>query len=89
MVSLQAGDAETMRHWQRLVDLSKVYLNTIYRRLGVTLTDDDIRGESFYDDMLADTAEQLSRGGLAVTSDGARSACSRRGSRAATAIRCQ
>jgi arginyl-tRNA synthetase len=71
VVSLQAGDAETMRHWQRLVDLSKVYLNTIYRRLGVTLTDDDIRGESFYDDMLADTADQLSASGVGVISDDA------------------
>jgi arginyl-tRNA synthetase len=71
VVSLQAGDAETMRHWQRLVDLSKVYLNTIYRRLGVTLTDDDIRGESFYNDMLADTADELSANGVAVISDGA------------------
>jgi arginyl-tRNA synthetase len=71
VVSLQAGDAETMRHWQRLVDLSKVYLNTIYHRLGVTLTDDDIRGESFYNDMLADTADQLSASGVGMISDGA------------------
>jgi arginyl-tRNA synthetase len=71
VVSLQAGDVETMRHWERLVDLSKVYLNTIYGRLGVTLTDDDIRGESFYNDMLADTADQLSASGVAVISDGA------------------
>jgi arginyl-tRNA synthetase len=71
VVSLQAGDAETMRHWQRLVDLSKVYLNTIYQRLDVTLTDDDIRGESFYNDMLGDTADELSADGVAVVSDGA------------------
>jgi arginyl-tRNA synthetase len=71
LVSLQAGDPETMRHWQRLVDLSKVYLHMIYGRLGVTLTDDDIRGESFYNDMLADTADELSANGVAVISDGA------------------
>jgi arginyl-tRNA synthetase len=71
VVSLQAGDPETMRHWQRLVDLSKVYLNTIYGRLGVTLTDDDIRGESFYNDMLADTADELAASGVARISDGA------------------
>ncbi len=71
VVLLQAGDAETMRHWDRLVDLSKVYLNMIYRRLGVTLTDEDIRGESFYNDMLADTADELSDDGVAVISDGA------------------
>ncbi|MFL5912266.1 MAG: arginine--tRNA ligase [Gaiellaceae bacterium] len=71
LVKLQAHDPETMRHWERLVDLSKVYLHMIYRRLGVTLTDDDIRGESFYDDMLADTADQLEANGIAVISDSA------------------
>jgi arginyl-tRNA synthetase len=71
VVRLQAGDAETMRHWQRLVDLSKVYLNMIYGRLGVTLTDDDIRGESFYNDMLAGTAAELEASGVAEISDGA------------------
>jgi arginyl-tRNA synthetase len=71
LVSLQAHDPETMRHWQRLVDLSKVYLHMIYGRLGVSLSDDDIRGESFYDDMLADTADQLAADGIAVISDGA------------------
>jgi arginyl-tRNA synthetase len=71
LVSLQAGDPETMRHWERLVDLSKVYLHMIYGRLGVTLTDDDIRGESFYNDMLADTADELAARGIATISDGA------------------
>jgi arginyl-tRNA synthetase len=39
--------------------------------LRVTLTDDDIRGESFYNDMLADTAAQLEGMGIAVLSEGA------------------
>ncbi len=71
VVLLQAGDDGTMRHWQRLVDLSKAYLNMIYGRLGVSLTDDDIRGESFYNDMLADTASELEADGVAVISEGA------------------
>ncbi len=71
VVKLQSGDPETMRHWQRLVELSKIYLNMIYRRLGVTLTDDDIRGESFYDDMLGQTADELRDRGLATVSEGA------------------
>jgi arginyl-tRNA synthetase len=71
LVLLQAGDAETMRHWRRLVELTMVYLHTIYGRLGVTLTDDDIRGESFYNDMLADTADMLAASGVAAISDGA------------------
>jgi arginyl-tRNA synthetase len=71
IVRLQGGDPETMRIWQELVDLSRGYLRDTYELLRVTLTDDDIRGESFYNDMLADTADQLVAKGLAVVSDGA------------------
>jgi arginyl-tRNA synthetase len=53
VVALQGGDAETLRLWQVLVDDSKQYYNTIYRRLGVTLTDADLAPESFYNPMLA------------------------------------
>jgi arginyl-tRNA synthetase len=71
VVALQGGDPATMRLWQEIVDLSKDYLNRIYRRLHVTLTDDDIRGESFYQDMLAETATILKEKGLAVYDEGA------------------
>jgi arginyl-tRNA synthetase len=71
VVKLQAHDPDTIRHWERLVELSKIYLHKVYGRLGVTLTDDDIRGESFYDDMLGDIAEELKAKGLGVISDGA------------------
>jgi arginyl-tRNA synthetase len=37
----------------------------------VTLTDDDIKGESFYNHLLADTAARLEEEGIAVYSDGA------------------
>jgi arginyl-tRNA synthetase len=71
VVRLQGGDPGTLELWHELVDLSKDYLNRTYRRLHVTLTDDDIRGESFYNDMLADTAAILEEKGIAVYSDGA------------------
>jgi arginyl-tRNA synthetase len=71
VVKLQAGDPDTLRLWQHLVDLSKGYLHRIYRQLGVTLTDEDIRGESFYNAMLADVCTDLERLGVAVISDGA------------------
>jgi arginyl-tRNA synthetase len=71
VVKLQAGDGDTLRHWRRLVDLSKEYLHRTYGRVGVSLTDADIRGESFYHDMLADTAADLEGKGIAVISDGA------------------
>jgi arginyl-tRNA synthetase len=71
VVDLQGGDPATLRLWQEIVDLSMDYLHRIYARLGVTLTDADIRGESFYNDMLAGTAAILEEKGLAVYSDGA------------------
>jgi arginyl-tRNA synthetase len=71
VVDLQGGDPETLQHWEELVGFSLDYLHRIYGRLRVTLTDADIRGESFYNDMLADTAAELEEKGIAVYSDGA------------------
>ncbi|MEU8122047.1 arginine--tRNA ligase [Spirillospora sp. NPDC049024] len=71
VVALQAGDAETLRLWNVLVEVSKRYFNAVYGRLGVTLTDDDIKGESYYNDLLAPTAQELEEKGIAVISDGA------------------
>ncbi|OLT33792.1 arginine--tRNA ligase [Actinomadura sp. CNU-125] len=71
VVALQAGDPETLRLWQILVDVSKRYFESVYTRLGVSLTDDDIKGESFYNDLLAPTVRELEDKGIAVVSDGA------------------
>jgi arginyl-tRNA synthetase len=71
LVRLQAGDPGTLAIWQRLVDISREYLHQVYARLDVSLTDDDIRGESFYNDMLADTVRSLEENGIATVSDGA------------------
>jgi arginyl-tRNA synthetase len=71
VVELQGGDPATLKLWQEVVDMSKDYLHRIYGRLLVTLTDADIRGESFYNDLLADTVATLEEKGLAVYSDGA------------------
>jgi arginyl-tRNA synthetase len=71
VVELQGGDPATLKLWQDYVDLSIDYLHRIYDRLDVTLTDDDIRGESFYNDMLADTVAILEAEGIAVHSEGA------------------
>ncbi len=71
LVRLQAGDPDTLAIWQRLVDISREYLHQVYARLDVSLRDDDIRGESFYNDMLADTVSVLKERGIATVSDGA------------------
>jgi arginyl-tRNA synthetase len=71
VVALQRGDPGTIRLWRALVDGSKQYYNTIYQRLGVTLTDADLAPESFYNPMLADVCAELEADGIAVISDGA------------------
>jgi arginyl-tRNA synthetase len=71
VVQLQGGDPATLKLWREIVDLSMDYLHGIYGRLGVLLTDDDIRGESFYNDMLAETVALLEEKGIAVYSEGA------------------
>jgi arginyl-tRNA synthetase len=71
VVRLQAGDAETLRLWDELVDFSKQYFNRIYATLGVTLTDADLAGESTYNAELAQICDELEAMGLATISDGA------------------
>jgi arginyl-tRNA synthetase len=71
VVLLQSGDRRTLELWQKLVDASKRYFSAVYERLGMTLSEDDIRGESFYNPLLPELAEELERRGIATTSDGA------------------
>ncbi len=72
VVLLQSGDPETLRMWRVLVDHSITYFDEVYAKLGVLLTDDDIRGESFYNPLLAKVVEDLDALGLLVEDDGAR-----------------
>jgi len=72
VVKLQSGgDPATQRLWDELMELSKDYLRDTYEVLRVSLADDDIRGESFYNDMLQSVADELVAKGLATVSDGA------------------
>ena len=72
VVLLQAGDAETTRLWQLLVELSNRYFERVYRELDVLLTDDDVRGESAYQPLMPGIVERLDRSGLLQESDGAK-----------------
>ena len=71
VVKLQARDPETLAYWQQLVDTSTRYFNTVYRLLGVLLTDDDLMGESTYEPLLPQVIERLRVAGLLRESDGA------------------
>jgi arginyl-tRNA synthetase len=71
VVALQAGDDETRRLWQILVAESVAYFTEVYRALDVTLTPEDVVGESFYNPMLPAVVADLDAAGLLVESDGA------------------
>ncbi len=71
VVALQSGDPETLRLWHVIVDQSIAYLALVYQDLGITLTVDDVAGESYYNDMLSDVVADLDADGLIVESDGA------------------
>jgi arginyl-tRNA synthetase len=71
VVRLQGGDEPTLALWRRLVRESTRYFEAVYRRLGVTLTEADFAGESFYNPMLPDVIAELSGKGLARESEGA------------------
>jgi arginyl-tRNA synthetase len=71
VVLLQSGDEATLALWRTLVDESKRYLGQVYARLGVSLRDEDIRGESFYNPLLPGVVADLEAQGLLTTSAGA------------------
>ena len=71
VVALQSGDPETLRLWRVIVDQSIAYLDLVYRDFGVTLTPNDVVGESFYNNMLSDVVTDLAAAGLIVESGGA------------------
>ncbi len=72
VVDLQAGDITAVTLWRALVDESKRHFEAVYRRLGVKLTDADIRGESFYNDQLPGIVNALEKRGLLHDSEGAK-----------------
>ena len=71
VVALQSGDPATRDVWHKLIAISLAGFNGTYQRLGVLLTDDDIDGESSYNEALAGIADDLERRGIAVMDDGA------------------
>ncbi len=71
VVALQSGDEETLAIWRQLVAESLQYFQKIYDKLDILLTEEDARGESFYNSMLADIVEELQQKGLAETSEDA------------------
>lgn len=71
VVKLQGGDAYFREMWRKLVDITMTQNQLTYDRLNVTLTRDDVMGESLYNPMLPGIVADLKSKGLAVESEGA------------------
>ncbi|MEZ9848901.1 arginine--tRNA ligase [Vibrio breoganii] len=71
VVKLQSGDAFCVDMWKKLVDITMQQNQLNYDRLNVSLTRDDVMGESQYNDMLKGIVADLKEKGLAKEDDGA------------------
>ncbi len=71
VVKLQSGDAECAKLWQQFIDISIAHSEEIYKKLNVTLSRDDIMGESAYNDDLPKVVAELLEKGIAVKDQGA------------------
>ena len=71
VVMLQGSDPDTIAIWQRLVDMSNDYFNTVYRKLDVLLDDGDLAGESKYQSLMPKAYARLNAAELVTKSDGA------------------
>lgn len=72
VVALQAGDPATVALWRRVVAESEKYFLEVYAKLGITLSNEDTVGESFYQPMLEPLLTELEGLGLLEESDGAK-----------------
>ncbi|MFJ4282941.1 arginine--tRNA ligase [Streptomyces massasporeus] len=71
VVALQSGDKETLELWQQFVDESKVYFYSVFEKLDMEIRDEEIVGESAYNEGMPETARLLEESGVAVRSEGA------------------
>jgi arginyl-tRNA synthetase len=71
VVRLQSGDHHTRDVWDAFLHVSLGHCRQVYERLGILLTDADIRGESAYNDVLPDIVKALRKKKLLTESEGA------------------
>jgi len=72
VVALQSGDQQCLTLWKEFKDISIAHCQAAYERLGVSLTVDDVRGESAYNKDLAVVVSDLNAKGLLKESQGAK-----------------
>lgn len=72
VVKLQSGEAEYIAAWEQFIDESLKHCESVYEKLGVTLSREDLDAESRYNDDLPIIIQDLEAKELLTESDGAR-----------------
>ena len=72
VVRLQSGDDRCLELWQQFITESINHCQGVYDKLNITLTRQDIKAESSYNDDLAVVVSELKDKGLLEISDGAK-----------------
>ncbi len=71
VVKIQSGDKHCLQLWQKFIDISLGHCEEVYEKLDVSLTRNDVRAESFYNDDLVQIVSDLKEKGRLIESDGA------------------
>ncbi|MFP6795445.1 MAG: arginine--tRNA ligase [Pseudomonadales bacterium] len=72
VVDLQSGKEAALTQWKQFIELSSSHMQRIYDQLNISLNPDHIRGESAYNNDLAQVVTDLDQAGLLRLSDGAK-----------------
>ena len=72
VVKLQSGDPEYLEAWKTFIDESLQHCHTVYEKLGVTLSRENLKAESFYNSELENIVKILEEKSLLSISDGAK-----------------
>ena len=67
VVKLQSGDAECLKIWKMLCDVSRREFQKVYKRLDVTCEE---FGESFYNDKIDDVVQEFNKAGKLKVEEG-------------------
>lgn len=72
VVKIQSGDKHCLELWRKFIDISLSHCDEVYEKLGISLSKDDVRAESFYNDLLPVIIKKLENCSLLQVSDGAK-----------------
>ena len=72
VVKLQSGDPEYLEAWKTFIDESLQHCHTVYEKLGVSLSKENLKAESFYNSELENIVKVLEEKSLLSISDGAK-----------------